>query len=165
MLAPVKAKPYMFALISGKLLKHKKEVVWIAWLQGQACMLYLPVISYIKNWNTYVAQKLFQVKEFERICSSKCCHLVHCMNNMYSQKENSKKVAWLIWVSQKGFYISRSDKVASPTTMMLSKANNIKLHQKDANQSQPKMTEVLYSQRSRMQCMVLGSGLGYIGNS
>ena len=47
-------------------------------------------------------------------------------------------------------------------------SKNIKLHQKDACQSQQekkKMTEVLYSQRSRMQCMVLGSGLGYIGNS
>ena len=42
-------------------------------------------------------------------------------------------------------------------------SKNIKLHQKDACQSQQeKMTEVLYSQWSRMQCMVLGSGLGYI---
>ena len=49
-------------------------------------IIYLPVISYIKKWNTYVAQILFQVKEVKRISNSKCCHLIHCISNMYSQK-------------------------------------------------------------------------------
>ena len=57
---------------------------------------------------------------------------------VFSKGEQQKSCLTHMSQSKKGFYIPRSDKVASPTTMMLSTAKNIKLHQKDANQSQQK---------------------------
>ena len=63
---------------------------------------------------------------------------------------------------KKGFCLPRSDKVASPTTMKLSTAKTSSCIKRMHVKVNKKMTEVLYSQWSRMQCMVLGSGLGYI---
>ena len=142
----------MFALISGKkLLKHKKEVVWITCLQGQAYILHLPVISYIKKWNTYVTQILFQVKEVKRISNSKCCHQIYCISNLYSQKgeqlfqvKEVERIYTLEWPTMSILVSIRKNLHSHLCTYMhemwKSKINcydaehskNIKLHQKDA---------------------------------
>ena len=174
--------PYVCFNKWEKLLKHKKEVVWITWLQGQAYISYLPVTSCIKKWNTYVAQILFQVKEVKRISNSKCCHLIHCISNMYSQnKENSS----FKWRRLREYTLLNGQQC--PSKFLLEKkltfsymymyAWDVKKQHKLlwcwAQQKHQIASEgcnmtkkyFIYSQWSRMQCMVLGSGLGYISDS